>query len=1119
MVKPKINTLETYIMGKVCHLIKINVRQEMKPAKGSCTSEKVIVSRSAIHIALISVMLLLSATRTEAADRYSVASGNWGSTAIWSAASGGPAGASVPVAGDNVYIEGGFTVTLDQNTENLLLLSIAAGSTFTKSSAFAVTASDISVNGTFINGGSGAISVTSMVVNGTYQHAIDGGSLPTAAWAAGSTCLVTGWASTATLNSSFNQPFYNFTWDCPGQAANVSFGGHAGTVNGTFTLISSGSFAIRPAGNPTYGNYVQTGGTYNITFNELGRYVTVLNDFLISGGTFNMSSSTNPMYYGILKVAGDFSAIGGTITESGNSFGSIEFVGTAIQNYSSGGAITELIGFTVNQGAYLQMESEATTVTGFSFILSPESTLGITSPAGITQAGTLSGNIQTSDRSYDPAANYVYNGTVSQVTGTGLPGGLTGMLTINNTGTAGQNTVTLLEPLTTGNGCSVDIVSGEFFALAGYLTLGTTSIINRSGGTMTATVQGDGIYNVNYTGSSMTSSGELSGTGLNDITVGLTGGQTLSLNQSYSPDGNLTVSSGILDLGTYTLSRSQSGGTLSVADGATLKVGGANTLPAGYTTVSLSPLSTVEYSGEAQTVFPETYGNLMLSGTGNKSISPGAAVTVTGDLTSNDLLIIASSSLTSNGSLIVRGTSTGNVTYNRQLRAEDNFGERHFFSSPVSGLSVPAFIAANNNLSQIWEWNEVDATWPTVTTGTFESGKGYNLSQTSGSLGMYSFTGTIVNSATFIATSPYKEGYIDRSSPAAYGVGNETADIWAPGRSWLLYGGGGWNIMGNPFTSAINAETFITVNAAKFDPHYQALYVYDGVNNVYRYVAETVPGYPESGSFGSMVQVGQGFYVLALYNNIQFDFNNTMQEHSTGTPMLKSSLTEDPWPGLQLKVKYGDKESSAAVVYNNNMTFGNDPGYDIGQFSTSSDVVIYTALVEKDNSVNFVRQAIPLEGADTYKVSVGVDTKNGGEVTFSAFTVPLENLKFWLEDRAAGIFTDLTTKSYTVTLPANTYGTGRFYIVASANTPTSVNQPLGEAGLRIWTSYGSVIIKGEVSEKAICEIFNLQGQKIISTNLIDGGLNTVTLPSVLHGVIIVRVTDGVNVATRKISVL
>ena len=166
--------------------------------------------------------------------------------------------------------------------------------------------------------------------------------------------------------------------------------------------------------------------------------------------------------------------------------------------------------------------------------------------------------------------------------------------------------------------------------------------------------------------------------------------------------------------------------------------------------------------------------------------------------------------------------------------------------------------------------------------------------------------------------------------------------------------------MGNPFTSAMEASTFIIVNAGKFDPYYQALYVYDGLNNVYKYVAASLPGFTRMRIDGNYVQAGQGFFVIALYNGIVFNFNPTMQVHNTGLTLLKSAKVEEPWPGLQLKVTYGSKESMTAIVYNNEMTTGCDPGYDVGQFSAGPEVEIYTSLVLKDNSVNFARQALPL---------------------------------------------------------------------------------------------------------------------------------------------------------------
>jgi len=121
------------------------------------------------------------------------------------------------------------------------------------------------------------------------------------------------------------------------------------------------------------------------------------------------------------------------------------------------------------------------------------------------------------------------------------------------------------------------------------------------------------------------------------------------------------------------------------------------------------------------------------------------------------------------------------------------------------------------------------------------------------------------------------------------------------------------------------------------------------------------------------------------------------------------------------------------------MKTGLDPGYDIGQLSANPPVEIYTSLVSNDNGVNFARQALPVDDCDKNAVPVGIDSENGGYVTFSAETVPLGSYRYYLEDRLTGAFTELGKDTYSVTLPSKTYGTGRFFVYTSLSTPTAIN--------------------------------------------------------------------------------
>lgn len=201
------------------------------------------------------------------------------------------------------------------------------------------------------------------------------------------------------------------------------------------------------------------------------------------------------------------------------------------------------------------------------------------------------------------------------------------------------------------------------------------------------------------------------------------------------------------------------------------------------------------------------------------------------------------------------------------------------------------------------------------------------------------------------------------------------------------------------------------------------------------------------------------------------------------------------------------------------MSTGLDAGYDIGLMSSGTDIEIYSKMIEKGIAVNLTRQALPENVNAKDVIPVGIDFP-GGNVVFSADVEPLKNLRFWLEDRKTGIYTDLGTNTYTVNLPEKTYGTGRFFIIASTNTPTGIERPgTDDSGIRIWTSNGKVIIEGEVTEQAVCELYDLNGKKMLEKKLTDTGMNTIDLPAGLKGVVMVRVTDGIKITTRKIAVI
>ncbi len=303
--------------------------------------------------------------------------GNWADITTWESSTNGgsswsDATASPTSANSTITILNGHIVTVaapvtvDQVTVNSGgTITVNSGQTLTIANG--IDAIDMIVNGTLVNSGTvTSAGVLAFGSTGTYQHAQNIGTVPIATWQTGSTCLITGITGTSGP-TGLNQSFYHFTWNCPSQSGNLSLNSNLTTINGNFTVTStgattnnlrmgSGTFTVNIGGDVIVNGanpiLTSTGSaTYAITVNVGGNIIISSS---VGGGIYLENAGTGTATW---NLTGNFTMSGGVFSRRGSGTGILNFIGGRVHTFTkSAGTIESNNGgpvFNVSSGGTL----------------------------------------------------------------------------------------------------------------------------------------------------------------------------------------------------------------------------------------------------------------------------------------------------------------------------------------------------------------------------------------------------------------------------------------------------------------------------------------------------------------------------------------------------------------------------------------------------------------------------------------------------------------------------------------------------------------------------------------------------------------------------------------------
>lgn len=597
--------------------------------------------------------------------------------------------------------------------------------------------------------------------------------------------------------------------------------------------------------------------------------------------------------------------------------------------------------------------------------------------------------------------------------------------------------------------------------------------------------------------------------------------------------GNLTTSGS----GTKTLIGAVTvNGAVTIGTGTTLDVSTNNygitlggnwtnegTFATGTGTVTFNGTSQQKIGGTVTTLafnnvtISNTSGVLLLNNTkvaalnissGSLTLTAGLSLSASGNTTLGSAqCLILQSDATGTASFIDNGTITGSGTakIERYLTkyAVSTDGMFHFLSSPVGSdqAIMPEFQTMTNTTDDFYMWDEAQElwintklgnsapyTWNTAFgagNGAFEPGKGYLVGYDADKV------------KNFIGKPFTSDGGLTMSCTYHNGVHQ------------------GWNLLGNPFPSAIDWDLVKTHNVGMDE----ALYYYDNIEAKYNYyvglTGEMGSNYLSSGS--RYIPAMQGFMAHVNYLNTTgtVTMKNSDRVHENLNLYYKSSsvLTENV---LNISVAGNGRSDDARICFYDQATENFDGDFDAYKLFSNNTSVPELYSVTPDNT-ELAINTLPL--SQMY-VTVPLGFKPGAEGDFTFTADGVSNFPsstyIILEDLKDGIsqkLNDNPVYAFTAS-PADT--SSRFLL--HFKDATSVPDLPSKETFTIHFGNGNINIITQPDVNAEIMVSNMLGQVVMQNKTNGNSLTTLNAGNLQNGVYVVSLVGNNKVVSKKIVI-
>lgn len=345
-----------------------------------------------------------------------------------------------------------------------------------------------------------------------------------------------------------------------------------------------------------------------------------------------------------------------------------------------------------------------------------------------------------------------------------------------------------------------------------------------------------------------------------------------------------------------------------------------------------------------------------------------------------------------------------------------------------------------------------------------------------------------------------------------------------------------YNLLGNPYPSAIDAETFLTENNGKIDGtiyYWTSISPYPGIGN---YSTGDYAKWNLTGGVGTnapndlaasldlkpdgQIVAGQGFFVQALIDGETVTFRNAQRLITDNTQFFRMAQPQVTQSALGDKHRFWLNLTSEnghfnqmLIGYLGGATNGIDWGYD-GFSVVNNPVNLYSHVNGKSLSIQ--GRALPFDQNDIVPLGLRITTAGTYKIALDEFDgLFSDDQVIYLEDLSTGAVHNLKQTPYTFTTAAGTFES-RFQI-RYTNVTLGIDEVTVPSNT-VWV-YGTDVMTAVSSEELLASVVvhDLLGRRLYEAKNISAMQHVIGLKPG-EQVLLVTITLGNGqVETRKVK--